>query len=75
MTLRTRLLLAFLAPTLALLVFGGFLLFRASRNVLEQQLGESLSAVAATVAAQVSPERVLALTPEDAQGEGSRTWR
>lgn len=75
MTLRARLLLAFLVPTLALLVFGGFLLFRASRNVLEQQLGESLSAVAATVAAQVSPERVLALTPEDAVGDGSRTWR
>ncbi len=75
MTLRTRLLLAFLAPTLALLGFGGFLLFGASRSVLEQQLGESLSAVAATVAAQVSPERVLSLTPEDAQGEGSRTWR
>lgn len=74
-TLRGRLLLAFLAPTLVLLALGGFLLFRASRNVLEQQLGESLSATAATVAAQLAPERVLALTPEDVQGEGSRTFR
>lgn len=74
-TLRARLLLAFLAPTLALLAFGGFLVFRASRNVLEQQLGESLSATAATVATQLSAERVLSLTAEDAQGEGSRTWR
>lgn len=75
MTLRGRLLLAFLAPTLALLALGGFLLFRASRNVLERQLGESLSATAATVASHLGPDRVLALTPEDAQGEGSRTWR
>ncbi len=75
MTLRTRLLLAFLAPTLLLLAVGGFVLFQASRNVLERQLGESLSSVAALVAAQVAPERVLSLTPEDAQGDGSRTYR
>lgn len=75
MTLRARLLLAFLAPTLGVLVLGGFLVFRASRNVLEQQLGESLSVIASTMAAQLSPERVLSITPEDAQGEGSRTWR
>jgi signal transduction histidine kinase len=74
-TLRTRLLLAFLAPTLVLLASGGFVLFQASRNVLERQLGESLSQIAATVAVQLAPERVLSLTAEDAQGEGSRTYR
>jgi signal transduction histidine kinase len=74
-TLRARLLLAFLAPTLLVLALGGFLLFRASRNVLEQQLGQALSDVAASVASQVSPERVLSLTADDAKDEGSRTWR
>lgn len=74
-TLRARLLLAFLAPTLLVLALGGFLLFRASRNVLEQQLGQSLSDVAASVASQVSAERVLSLTADDAKDEGSRTWR
>ncbi|MBL8920290.1 MAG: HAMP domain-containing histidine kinase [Myxococcaceae bacterium] len=67
--------MAFLAPTLALLALGGFLLFRASRNVLERQLGEALSATASTIAAQLSPERVLSVTADDAVGEGSRTWR
>lgn len=75
MTLRSRLLLAFLATTLVVLAAGGFLLFRASRNVLEQQLGESLADVAASVASQLSPERVLSLTADDAKDEGSRTWR
>jgi signal transduction histidine kinase len=74
-TLRSRLLLAFLATTLVVLAAGGFLLFRASRNVLEQQLGESLADVAASVASQLSPERVLSLTADDAKDEGSRTWR
>jgi signal transduction histidine kinase len=74
-TLRARLLLAFLATTLVVLAAGGFLLFRASRNVLEQQLGESLADVAASVASQLSPERVLSLTADDAKDEGSRTWR
>lgn len=75
MTLRARLLLAFLAPTLVVLTLGGVLLFGASRQVLEQQLGESLSAVAAAVAVQLAPERVLSVMPEDALGDGSRTWR
>lgn len=74
-TLRARLMFAFVAPTLVLLAAGGFLLFRVSRNVLETQLGESSSAVAAAVAVQLTPERVLSLSAEDAQGEGSRTYR
>jgi signal transduction histidine kinase len=74
-SLRARLLAAFLLPTLALLTGAGFLGYRASRNVLEEELGASLSGVAAAVASQVSVERLLALTPEDAEGEGSRTFR
>jgi len=73
--LRARLLLATLAPALAALSLGGYGLYRASRNVLEEELGESLSAVAATIAAQLKADRVLAITAEDAQGEGSRTFR
>ena len=75
MSLRARLLVAFLLPTLVLLSLGGFLLYRASRDVLEDELGAALSTVAASVAAQVRAERVLPLTSEDAQGEGSRTYR
>ncbi|MBK7859278.1 MAG: HAMP domain-containing histidine kinase [Archangiaceae bacterium] len=75
MTLRARLLAAFLLPTLLLLTLAGFVGYRSSRNVLEEELGTSLSALAAAVAAQLSAERLLALTPEDAEGEGSRTFR
>ncbi len=75
MGLRARLLLAFLVPTLAVLAAGGLFLYQSSRNALEEELGRSLSAVAATVASQLKAERVLAITAEDAQGEGSRTWR
>ncbi|MEW5741636.1 MAG: HAMP domain-containing sensor histidine kinase [Myxococcota bacterium] len=75
MGLRARLLLAFLVPTLLVLTVGGYLLYRASHNALEEELGASLSAIAATVASQVKADRVLSLTEEDAQGEGSRTFR
>jgi signal transduction histidine kinase len=75
MSLRARLLVAFLLPALAVLSLGGFLLYRASRDVLEEELGAALARVAASVAAQVKAERVLPLTPEDAEGEGSRTFR
>lgn len=75
MGLRARLLLAFLVPTLLVLTLGGYLLYRASRNVLEDELGASLSRVASAVASQVKADRVQALTEEDMQGEGSRTFR
>lgn len=75
MGLRARLLLAFLIPTLLVLSLGGYFLYRASRNVLEEELGRSLSGIAASVSAQLKGERVLAVQAEDAQGEGSRTWR
>ncbi len=75
MGLRGRLLLAFLLPTLLVLAVGGFGLYRASRNVLEEELGRALADIAATVSSQLKGERVLAVEAEDAQGEGSRTWR
>ena len=75
MGLRGRLLLAFLIPTLLVLSLGGFGLYRASRNVLEEELGRSLSGIAASVSGQLKGERVLSVEAQDAQGEGSRTWR
>lgn len=75
MGLRGRLLLAFLVPTLLVLSVGGFLLYRASRNVLEDELGRALSGLAAAVASELKAERVLSIEAGDAQGEGSRTWR
>jgi len=75
MGLRGRLLLAFLLPALLVLSLGGFGLFRASRNVLEEELGRSLADIAAVVSSQLKGERVLSIEATDAQGEGSRTWR
>jgi signal transduction histidine kinase len=75
MGLRGRLLLAFLVPTLLVLSIGGFLFYRATRNVLEEELGRSLSDIAATVSSQLKAEQVLALEAADAQGEGSRTFQ
>lgn len=75
MSLRARLLVTFLVPALIVLGLGGWLLFRASRAVLEEELGDALSRVAASVASELKADRVLSLTPEDAQGEGSRTFR
>ncbi len=75
MTLRARLLLAFLVPALLVLSVGGFLLYRASRAALEEELGRSLAAVAATMAADLKAERVLSIEAGDELGEGSRTWR
>src|SRR4051812_41498740 len=74
-SLRARLLAAFLLPTLVLLSLAGWLGYRSSRNVLEEELGASLSSLAAAVAAQLSVDRLLALTSDDAEGEGSRTYR
>ncbi len=75
MGLRARLLLAFLVPTWLLLAGAGFFGYQFSRNLLEGQLGASLSSVAATVSSQVSAERLLSIAEGDDKGEGSRTWR
>ena len=75
MDLRGRLLLAFLLPTLLVLSLGGYGLYRASSNALEEELGRALSSVAATVAAGLKGERVLSVQAGDAAEGGSRTWR
>lgn len=75
LTLRLRLLLAFLVPTLGLLGLAGFFGYQSSRAILEDELGRSLSSQAAAVAAALSAERLMALTAEDAVGEGSRSYK
>lgn len=73
-SLRSRLLAAFLLPALALFALGGAFGYVVSRRILEDELGRSLSAVAAAAASQVSPERLLSIEPED-DVHGTRTWR
>lgn len=73
-SLTARLLLAFLVPALgffALMGGGGYALARA---ILEEELGQSLSAIAAATASQVSGERMLTIEPGD-DVQGTRTWR
>jgi signal transduction histidine kinase len=74
-TLRFRLLAAFTLPLFFVLGALGTLGYTLSLNALEDELGHSLSSVAAAVASQINAERVLALTSEDTQGEGSRVFR
>jgi signal transduction histidine kinase len=67
----TKLLVAFLVPT-ALLIGGiGWLAYRAVRVALDDQLGETLVAMARMTATQVSQGWTVALQPGD---EGSRTY-
>ncbi|MBL8957129.1 MAG: HAMP domain-containing protein, partial [Myxococcaceae bacterium] len=75
MSLRARLLAAFLLPTLLLLTLAGIVGYRSSSSVLEDELGASLSQLAGAVASHLPADRLLTLTPEDAEGEGSRTYR
>src|SRR5947209_4929529 len=71
-SLRARLLLTFLLPTLALLVVATGMAYALSRSILEDELGRGLAAQAAASAAQLSTDRLLLLQPGD---EGSRTYR
>jgi signal transduction histidine kinase len=73
-SLRSRLLAAFLVPALALSAVSSAVGYVVSRRILEDQLGRSLSAVAAAGAAQVSGERLLSIEPGD-DATGTRTWR
>ncbi len=72
LNLRLRLLLAFLAPAALLLGLGGFVAYNFSRHILEDELGQSLSTLAAATAANLSAERVMSLTEKDGQ---SRTFK
>jgi signal transduction histidine kinase len=63
-SLRARLLLALLAPGL-LLLLAGWLASGAVRRILVDELGESLSRIAATCASQLNPSQLHALQPGD----------
>jgi signal transduction histidine kinase len=73
-SLSARLLLAFLLPTLAIFGLTGVAGYALARSILEEELGQSLSAVAAAAASQVSGERMLTIEPGD-DAQGTRTWR
>ncbi|MFZ5472182.1 MAG: ATP-binding protein [Myxococcota bacterium] len=74
-SLRSRLLAAFLLPALALFGVAGWAGYTLSRGILEDELGHSLSAIAAAAASQLSGERLLSIEPGDDAGEGTRTHR
>ncbi len=73
-SVRSLLLAWFLAPALALFVLAGLVGARLSRSVLERELGENLSAIAASTAAQLNASRVLAITAGDDVRQ-ARNWR
>jgi signal transduction histidine kinase len=75
MNLRLRFLLAFLVPAAVCLSLGGALLNRLAENSLEEQLGNSLSRVAASVSSQLKAERVFSLVGDDAAEGGTRTYK
>jgi signal transduction histidine kinase len=75
-SLSARLLAAFLLPTLVFLLLTGAAGYALARALLEEELGASLSALAAGTATQVSGERMLAIAPgDDLPGAQTRTWR
>lgn len=73
-SLKSQLLAAFLLPTLGLFALSGAAGYVVSRRILEDELGRSLSAVAAAAASQISAERMLTIEPEDDRKE-TRTYR
>ncbi|MHB8873653.1 MAG: sensor histidine kinase [Myxococcaceae bacterium] len=73
-SLRSRLLAAFLLPTLGLFGLAGYAGYALSRDILEDELGRSLSSVAGAAASGVSAERLLGIAPGDDEA-GTRTWR
>jgi signal transduction histidine kinase len=73
-SLSARLLLAFLLPALGFFGLLGTVGYALARSILEEELGQSLSAVAAAAASQVNGERMLTIEPGD-DVQGTRTWR
>ncbi|HYO58988.1 sensor histidine kinase [Archangium sp.] len=73
-SLSAHLLVAFLLPTLLFLALTGTAIYALARSILEEELGTSLSAIAAATASQVSGERMLTIEPGD-DATGTRTWR
>nr|WP_153870011.1 MULTISPECIES: ATP-binding protein [Myxococcaceae] len=75
-SLSARLLAAFLLPTLVFLLLTGAAGYALARALLEEELGASLSGLAATAASQVSAERMLSIEPgDDVPPTPTRTWR
>ncbi|MGA9523134.1 MAG: HAMP domain-containing protein [Myxococcaceae bacterium] len=73
-SLRARLLVAFLVPASVLFLLAGAAGYFASQDVLEDELGRSLSTVAGAAASQVSGPRMLTVEPGD-DAAGTRTYR
>lgn len=73
-SLKFQLLAAFLLPTLGLFALSGAAGYVVSRRILEDELGRSLSAIAAAAASQISAERMLTIEPDDDRKE-TRTYR
>lgn len=73
-SVRSRLLTAFLAPSLLLFALAGTGTYYGARQILEDELGRSLSAQAAAAASQLSAERLLTLEPGDETSQ-TRTYR
>jgi signal transduction histidine kinase len=67
----TKLLVAFLVPTAVVIGAIGWLAYRAVRGALDDQLGETLVAIARITATQLGQSWTVALQPGD---EGSRTY-
>ncbi|NVJ24953.1 HAMP domain-containing protein [Myxococcus sp. AM011] len=72
--LSTRLLVAFLFPTLLFVAVAGTSVYQLARSILEEELGASLSNIAAATASQLNGERMLTIEAGDDTG-GTRTWR
>ncbi len=73
-SVRGRLFVVILAPTLLLLLAAGWAGYGLTRRILEDELGRSLSALAASAAARLSEDRVLSLEPDDDRLE-TRSFR
>ncbi|MFP2959810.1 ATP-binding protein [Myxococcus sp. 1LA] len=73
-SLSARLLVAFLVPTLLFVAVAGTAVYQLARVILEEELGTSLSAIAAATATQVHGERLLTVEPGD-DVASTRTWR
>ncbi len=73
-SVRSLLLAWFLAPTLALFALAGVVGARLSQGVLERELGQNLSAIAAATAAQLNATRVMSIEAGDDVAQ-TRTFR
>lgn len=73
-SLRSQLLAAFLLPTLLLFGVAGGAGYVLSRQILEEELGRSLCAIAAAAASQVGGDLMLTIEPEDDRRQ-TRTYR